>query len=562
MPFIDANEVKIRNLLSNTQEAYKVPLYQRPYAWDEEQWKDLLEDVTAIVEDEMHFLGAIVVVPQGPFKHGINYFEVVDGQQRLATLLIALAAVRDLSREKGNEGFSSYINDTFLFAKDWEGEQEVKVPKLSLGSLDNDAFHWVLNRSDKKMVHLVSNCYQFFKNGISGDFGNSLQGFANILLDKVVIVHINAMSHLNAFRLFETLNDRGLELSAADLIKNYFLMKVSKDQNLFNNFIEEWNEMYAKVRDKEPVKFIRRYQLSSFSGKVTERRLYEELRLRVENENWNESKISEYVKNLNEAATTYKSICESTFPSKKINDRLRELHLIEVAPSYTLLLKIMPMYERGILSENDFLYIFDMIETLHIRWGICGQSTSRLDDIYNRICVSLNGVKDGSTIVNIITDNFRQEMKAVDNDFFYRAFSKSTFVKAADTRTKYILWKLSEPTGETILNIGEIQTEHIMPQKLSDDWVNYLRSNIDMEEEIIRRVHSENLNRMGNLTIIKGKWNIKMSNRLFDRKKEEYEKSEFPITKKLSSYPKWTFEEIEKRSEELAKLGVEKIWKL
>lgn len=562
MAFIEAKEIKIRNLLSNAQEAYKVPLYQRPYAWTQEQWKDLFEDLNLLAENEIHFLGAVVVVPEGPFKHGINYFEVVDGQQRIATLLICLAAIRDLSKERGNHAFAKYVNDTFLFAKDWRGDKEIRVPKLSLGKLDKEAFNCVLEENGKRTSHIVFNCYDFYKEIIPQSFDDKLQEFANVLLDRVAIVHINALTYLNAFRLFETLNDRGLELSAADLIKNYFLMKVSHDDALFQNLVDEWNEMYAKVRDKEPVKFLRRYQLSSFHGKISERRLYEELKSKIEKESWDKVQIINYAKDLNEAATIYKSIFEATFSSEKINRKLRELHLVEVASSYALLLKIMPLYEMGIFTESEVLEALDLIEAFHIRWGICGQSTSKLDDIYNSIAPNLNEIRNGSEALERIRANFLKEMRSIGDDYFYLNFSNGTFIKAADTRTKYILWKLSEPTGETILNIGEIQIEHIMPQKLSDEWVKYLKNNTAIDEEMIKRAHSENLNRIGNLTIIKGKWNIKMSNRLFDKKKEEYEKSEFPITKKLGNYPKWTFEEIEKRSKELAKLGVEKIWKL
>ena len=99
-----------------------------------------------------------------------------------------------------------------------------------------------------------------------------------IILNNISIVHINAFNHFNAFRLFETLNDRGLELSAADLIKNFLLMKVSKDEEALNDVINQWNEMYDKVRDREPVKFIRRYFLANYKGKISESRLYEEVR--------------------------------------------------------------------------------------------------------------------------------------------------------------------------------------------------------------------------------------------------------------------------------------------
>jgi len=161
----------------------------------------------------------------------------------------------------------------------------------------------------------------------------------------------------------------------------------------------------------------------------------------------------------------------------------------------------------------------------------------------------------------IIKNKLLQEIKNnADDEIFRRNFSQRAF-KPNETRTKYILWKLSKPTGETALNIREIQTEHVMPQKLSNEWIEYLKRKTSKTEEEIRALHRENLNRIGNLTIIKGEWNISMSNRLFSEKKEDYRKSEFQITKELSNHDEWTFKKIDERSKQLAEEAC-KIWSL
>ena len=554
MAFIDANEVKLQALLSNAQEAYKVPLYQRPYAWSRDQWEDLFEDLNSLRPNDVHFLGSIVVVPESEHRLGVNYFQVVDGQQRLATILIWLSAIRDIAKENGNNELADYLTETFLFARELESGRQRKIPKLQLGQLDNDAFQRVLEGKSKDYNHLIFECYKYFKNKTDNE--NMWQ----ILLNNVSIVHINAFNHFNAFRLFETLNDRGLELSAADLIKNFLLMKVSSKEEIFNDTISQWNEMYEKVRDKEPVKFVRRYILSNYKGKISESRLYEGVRKRLEKEN--PEKICDFVKDLNVNATIYKKIFECSFSQNKINKKLQELHLVEVAPSFTLLLKILRYLEKGEISEEDILEIMEMIESFHIRWGVCGQSTSRLDQIYNDICMELkNKDKQPQKFKIIIKNKLLQEIKNnADDEIFKRNFSQRAF-KPNETRTKYILWKLSKPTGETALNIKEIQTEHVLPQTLSNEWMKYLKERTSKNENEISALHKENLNRIGNLTIIKGEWNISMSNRLFIKKKEDYRKSEFQITKELSNYDEWTFEEIDKRSKQLAEEAC-KIWRL
>lgn len=550
MAFIEAKEVKLQSMLSNTQEAYKVPLYQRPYAWTKEQWEDLLEDIMELENDKIHFLGSIVVVPEGNHRLGVNYFEVVDGQQRIATLLIWLSAIRDIAKENNNNELAEYLTENFLFAREWEGGKQSLIPKLKLGKLDDEAFQKVLESEPKEGKHLIFECYRYFKDKTQD------VNLWQKLLNNISVVHINTFNHFNAFRLFETLNDRGLELSAVDLIKNFLLMRVSSNESIFNTIINEWIEMYEKVRDYEPIKFIRRYILSNWRGKISEKKLYEEVNLKLKDKE--PESLRDFVKSLNSSATVYKKILECFLPYDKLNKKLTELHLIEVAPSFTLLLKVIPYLENGKLSQQDLFEIMEMIETFHIRWGICGQSTSRLDQIYNEICMELQN-KNPEEFKNVIKQKLSQEIRNnVDDEIFKRNFLLRNF-KATEKRTKYILWKLSKPTGETSLNIEEIQTEHIMPKTLSDKWIDYLTKEMSKDKEEVIALHRENCDRIGNLTIIKGKWNISMSNRPFDKKREDYCKSEFQITKNLTNYRRWTFNEIEERTKEMADEAL-KIW--
>jgi len=552
MAFIDAKEVRLQALLSNAQEAYKVPLYQRPYAWTRDQWEDLFEDVNSLNKDDVHFLGSVVVVPEGPHTLGVNYFQVVDGQQRLATILIWLSAIRDTAKENGNTELSTYLTETFLFAREWRDGKQITVPKLQLGELDDDAFQRVLKGEFKPYGHLIFECYNYFKENTENE------EIWQLLLNNVSVVHINAFNHFNAFRLFETLNDRGLELSAVDLIKNFLLMSVSSNREIFDQTVVLWNDMYEKVRSKEPIKFLRRYILSNYKGKVSESRLYDVVRKKLSNVS--AERILDFVKDLNYNATIYKKIVECTFPQKRINEKLQELHWVEVGTSFTLFLKVMRCLEAKKISEETAIRIMDGIEAFHIRWGVCGLSTSKLDQIYNEICMDLEDIRP-QEYDGIIKQRLIQEIRSnADDETFRRSFAQRSF-RPTESRTKFILWRLSEPTGETILNIKEIHTEHILPQNLSSDWLSYLRGKTSKTENEIKAFYKENVNRIGNLTIIKGEWNIAMSNRLFEEKKEDYRRSEFSITKELSEYEEWTFESIEKRSLRLAEKACE-IWKI
>lgn len=556
----------LENLLEAKDKVYQVPPYQRTYEWEREQWEKLFEDVTKLEENQAHFFGSIVVVWLEPVPRGVNYFQLVDGQQRIATLLIWLSVIRDMAKEKGNNELVKKLEEMF-FVSGSEGDE----PKLQLGELDKDAFEIILKGNYKEKEkeyqnHLIFKCYKYFKYKTEeilkekSENVNLLEELVDKILNKIHIVDIYPKNLFNAYRLFEILNDRGLELSAVDLIKNFVLMKVASDKNILKNTIEEWNEMYGKVKDHEPVKFLRRFILSEWKGNIPETQLYKKVTDLLEKEK-DPQKFYEFVKSLNSSATIYKKISECKTSSSNVNNKLEDLHSVEVSPSFTLLLKVIHYMEEKKIPEEDVLEILDMIETFHIRWGICELTTWKLDGIYNEICMSLKDVNDPKKFKEVIKQKFSEEIKNNADDGIFKSRFHSKNFKGDEKRTKYILWKLCGPTGEVTLNIKEINTEHIMPQTLSEEWIEDLKKKTSKSKEEIITLHKQNVNRIGNLTIIKGEWNRSMSNKLFDEKKEEYYvKSEFEITKELCSYQKWTFEEIEKRTNFLLDKALE-IWR-
>ncbi len=559
---IDAIEMTVENLFSGNK-IYIVPDYQRTYAWEQDQLEDLLRDVESISEDNQHFLGAIVVIPKAQ-NPKVDIYEIVDGQQRMATLLIWLAAIRDFFKDEGMEDKAEKIKNKLLFYEDWDGNLH---PRVKLNKLDDGIFQKILKGnvnliSDRD--NLVFKAYEFLKNSSKDKDPMKLM---DKILKKISVVHIEVKNHLVAFKLFETLNDRGLELSAADLIKNYLLMKISeKNNDKIDEAVEKWNDMFENVRDLEPVKFIRRYMLSTYSGKISESRLYDFTVKLFEKSSLDD--IMGFIDSLRKFSVIYRKIANAECENININNALKRLQMVEVVTSYTLLMRLFDLYYQGVLKDEHILKIIDLIEKFHIWWGITGLSTNKLDTIYNELSLKVidmvNENKSGEEIVDLIKDKYKIEIKSYlpspTKDFLER-FRTRKFT-AGSTRTKYILWQLNNPTGETSLNLSDIHTEHIMPKTLNKKWIEYLKNYTGIfDTQKLKEKHKEYINRIGNLTIIKGAWNISMSNRIFEDKKKDYERSEIGITKDLTKYEKWTFEEIEKRSEELAKIALSR-WNL
>jgi uncharacterized protein with ParB-like and HNH nuclease domain len=547
MKFLDAHEITMQNLLLDKNRAYKVPIYQRPYVWNEEQWQELYDDLSGLTDPDIHFLGSIVVVTDKKSDAAVEYFQIVDGQQRLATILVWLAALRDALTQRGESELADYITG-FLFITQYSGGRFVRIPKLVLGEFDNPLFQEILEGNGTNAGDsLLGRCYTFFRKKIDG---NILSG----LLNKISIVHINVFSHLNAFRLFDTLNDRGLELSSVDLVKNFLLMKVSDDREIFDETVFLWNEMFTQVRDKDPVKFLRRYVLSRFRGKVPEARLYEKIMTSLGHER--HEAVRDFTADLAQKAIVYDKIVRANFSSEVINRKLRDLHLVEATPSYSLLLVVFSAFEDPVrpILEEDAVAILSALEAFHIRWGICGRFGGKLDQIYNTISLELSE-RDPAEYRAHITDALREELidNGIDDDTFAHNFVARTF-KANESRTKYILMTISRLMNpdERPVDVRAVTTEHIMPVILGRAWRDELAKRVGSREEMLR-LHRENLGRIGNLTLITGDWNLGLSNRPFAEKKERkyYWDTELAVTNSLIDYKRWGFPEIDKRSREL-----------
>lgn len=567
MKFLDANEITILQLLADNSKAYSVPIYQRRYVWSYEQWQELFDDLTNLSPDDVHFLGSMVVVPEGPHDLNINHFQIVDGQQRMATILIWLSALRAIFLEKGSKRIADFISNYFFI--DLVNKEDFdKVQKLELGHYDNDIFRGILEgKSVPNSENLLHKCYTFLKE--ESERHSNPEEIYTKLLNKISFVHINVFSHLNAFRLFETLNDRGLELSSTDLIKNFILMKVSGEKEVFDGTIARWNEMYEKVRDIEPVSFLRRSILSEYKGKVSEARVYERIRQMLENVE--PKAVARFTEWLNEKAGVYKKLVDANFKSVAVNRLLKNLQHIKVASSYPLLIKVFSHFvtEGGGISEEDIIGILKDIESFNIRWGICRRYSGNLDRIFNDLATELSKRKPDD-YRKYINKALKKEMaeNGVDDEMFKERFISGSF-NPNESRTKYILFRLARPgeNGKSV-ELKDTHTEHIMPKRLTGPWKAAL-SNSGKGEEEVSMLHREYLNRIGNLTIIEGDWYLKYSNKLFKEKIKEkyYRDSRFTITRDLHDTsgedPSWSFKMIDERSRELFGIVEEKgLWRI
>ena len=511
-------------------------------------------------EGETHFLGSIVVINEGTKIADYNISEVVDGQQRLVTLSILFLTLRNISELKESKDYAKEIEDKFLFSKKVGKDKEQKI---KLSNKDNDSYYNLINSNfDSIESKNIKIAYTFFEEKIKKMDITEIKKLFNKLTEKVSIVIIETDSPKSAFRLFETLNDRGLALQSIDLIKNKTLNTISRDESeegkeRLKKIINMWDKIIENLDDPniDKTRFFRQYLMSSkiesVKNKITQNKLYDEF-CKIIEKLGNLKNLENYIQDIVNKSEVYNKICNYSIDfydkslNELINSCLQNLVAIKAVTSYTLLLRAF----EELKNPKSIIKLIELIEIFAIRRIITNWSTSELDTIYNKLAIeSFNNEKP----LDYIKSHFKKYIPT--DNVFEDNFKQKQF--QLNDQLKYILdtieLKQYGKGGKKIENRYLVHIEHIMPQTLSEDWKKVLNE----KEEVIE--NSTNL--IGNLTLLEKKLNTKISNNLFDIKKKYYssEETDFKITNNIIKYLKWDIESIKDRSKKLAEIAV-KIW--
>jgi uncharacterized protein with ParB-like and HNH nuclease domain len=531
-----------------------VPIYQRSYAWEESHVTDLYDDLlTSIRENEdEYFIGSLVI------SSGANGNEVVDGQQRLATISILLAAIRDYFISVSDSERAIDLQNQYLSAKD-RRTLEV-IPNLTLNNADHHFFHNnvvitpPLNEQATKASHRrLKAAYSIAKEKIRyyvatvNNPVTALLDLCDFIDKKLRIIIVKVPNHANAFTIFETLNDRGLELAISDLLKNYLL---GQADNRIGEVQESWTKMYALLENSENeglvVTFLRHYW-SSANGLTRERELYKKIKEKITSK----QRAIDFSNHLEDAAKTYVALIDTT--STYWNDfsiasraHMETLNLFGMTQIRPLLMAVLSQFEK---KESE--------KALHLLVNICVRFL-----VYGGLgggALEAHFSETAKNVTNGTVPNAKQ-LKLTFNGVipsdtqFKEAFSKAAVAKA--TLARYYLVSLENaqdeskkpeqiPNNDTLA----VNLEHVLPKVISQDWP------IDPD------THRAYLKRLGNLAIMGSKLNSEIGNGSFQTKREHYLKSSFVFTKSIGESVNWGAKEINERQDKMAELAL-KAWKI
>ncbi len=531
----------------NQNNQFVIPIYQRLYSWKKEQCEQLWDDIIKIGgNDKMngHFIGSILYVLDGN-THSSPLL-IIDGQQRLTTITLLLIALKNhLSEEvKILEKFSRKNIENYLINSD-------KKFRLILSESDKDTLLFLIDKNKRKpsepSLKIVEN-FELFEGWIRKNTDKLETIFKG--LKKLMIVWIALDKGDDPQLIFESMNSKGIELTQADLIRNYIVMETETEEKQKNFYNGYWRAMEEDFKQNETLfnRFVRHY-LTIKTGKIPkEKRVYEAFKHYQQKEG---IEIEDLLKDLQKYCGYFCQIAFKKEADKDLNKALSFLVDLEMDVVYPLLLELYSDYKDGVLSKQDFIPIIYLTESYICRRAVCGLGTNSLNKVFP------------SFTKHIQKDEYFKSLKAhfgyltekqrfPNNDEFKKLFITIDFYSFK--KKKYFLERLENFDTKEPVDTQKCNIEHIMPQTLTPKWEGDLGENFEA-------IHEKYLHTIGNLTLTG--YNSEYSNNSFQEKRDMengFKQSPLRLNQSLKDLESFDEKKIEKRANDLAEDWALKIW--
>ncbi|MGV0966979.1 GmrSD restriction endonuclease domain-containing protein [Empedobacter falsenii] len=534
---------------------FVIPIYQRTYSWQLSQCNQLLSDILKISKDDNlqgHFLGSIVY-----FQEDITTISdvpkllVIDGQQRLTTVSILIMALAHFLK---NNEVEIDTNATKLFnyyLLNAEEENDLRY-KLMLTRGDKQSYINLLNQIPQdSIINRVTENYKFFVSKINKE--NAKDIYNGILRLFIVDVALEKDKD-NPQLIFESMNSTGLDLSQADLIRNYILMgqEINIQTKLYENFWFPMEQVFGNEYITRFDSFMRDY-LSVKTGKIPRiNEVYEEFKTFV-NSGKAHLEMEEIVKDVFNYASHYSKIVLKKENDKELQYQFNQILKLKVDVAYPFILPIYNDFVQQIISKENLINILKLIESYVFRRAICGIPTNSMNKTFGTLYKSIK--KDNYLESVLASFQLLDSYKRFPDD---SEFEREIVIKDVyNFRSRnYLLSNLENFNRKEIVNVNEYTIEHILPQNpnLSKDWQNMLG---DKWEEVQKKY----LHTLGNLTLTG--YNSELSDRPFNHKKTiegGFNDSPLRLNAYLRTVDKWDEVEIKNRANGIAEKASE-IWK-
>ena len=552
-------EIAVASMLTFLRplQQFSIPIFQRRYSWEEKNCQQLLDDILCVGDNDKidaHFLGSIVYMQKELAAIGsVPKWLVIDGHQRLTTLSLLLSAFSLAIKEKGAdigtspEGLQNY----YLFNDEEDGELRYK---LLLTKDDKETLIHLLEKREifpptNPLSLLVKN-YEFFENSLkSVDLEILYMG-----LEKLMIVSIVLDPTIDdPQKIFESLNSTGVNLSEADLVRNYIFMNLETtfQERLYENYWFPMEQLFGNEYAERFDLFMRDYLTLKMKQISSRGAVYEKFKEQYPI-NDNSEQLEEIVKEISRYANYYVGMVLDKERDPELRKCFADLKELQADACYPFLLEVCDDYNQGLIEKTDVIKIFQLVEGYVFRRAVCNMSSSGMNKLFAELMnkVDKNNYFENvnSTFLSMGTNKRYPEDIEFKDAFIHKNVYKSP-------RQNYLLRKLeNHERSKEPIKVTDYTIEHVMPQKLTEAWKQELG-------EDFQRIHQRWLHKIGNLTLTG--YNPEYSNRTFKEKRDMPDiglcSSPLHLNQYFADTEQWNEDAIIDRAKKLAEKAC-KIW--
>lgn len=545
---------------------YNIPPFQRDYTWEEEQWDDLWEDILAVIahdSDPVHYMGYLVLQT----KNNKN-FDIIDGQQRLTTLsLIVLAVLKNLHRlidenvdKENNQQRVDELRRTYIGYLD--PVTLISKSKLTLNRNNDRYFQTYIIplqqlpvRGFKASEHNLRKAFEWFDKKvqeyvrkIDTDKGIALASLVGAMSDRLFFTVINVTDELNAYKVFETLNSRGVRLSSTDLLKNHLFSVIhseSADENELKALEHRWESIVTRLEKESLPNFLRAHWLSK-NRAVRHADLFKAVRSQV----LSRKAAFDLLRGMEEDIDTYLALTnpDSSTWDGELKDCARTLMMFNIRQPMPLLIAAHRKF-----SPNDFKILLHACVVISYRYNVIGNlPPNEQENVYQQAAQKISS----NEYLNITA--VLEAMRSIyPSDEIFKATFAEKVLNTSNQRNSRIVKYTFSRLERQIANVEYdsdsplYSIEHVLPQNPYEGWDEF--TDVEVDSMVFR---------LGNMALLETAKNRDIGNNAFIIKKLTLQTSTFILTKKIAEENEnWSPERISLRQTNLARIATT-VWRV
>lgn len=544
---MDANDLSLIEFLAKRKVKFAIPVYQRNYDWKREHCQKLLDDIIQCGKDEKiqgHFLGSIVYIHNNVYSMSkVQELTIIDGQQRLTTVTLIWIVIYKLAKKLGKTDLMEEIYESYLVNK-----RDSEKLKLRPTENNDEALHHIINSETKDeysgFSRVIDN-YEFFETQINEhNLDIVLAG-----LDKLMFVEISLeRGKDDPQRIFESLNSTGLDLSQADLIRNYILMGLEQErqQEIYEKY---WKYIEKHARDEETKKnyvseFIRDFLTIKNQKIPNKNNVYQEFKNAYKFHD--ETKFIPILEELKRYVVYYNKLVNvDREVDKKIRKRLYNIEKLEITVAYPFLLQVYDDYRGVVIDKETFIKTLFLVEVFSWRRFVAGVPTNALNKIFARLYDEIDTGDYYNSLAASLAKKTGSQRLPKDAEI-KTALHEQDFYNIKHRNRTFLFEHLENFNNRERVEIErnpDITIEHIFPQTPSKGWQK------DLRESEFRDMKDVYLHTLANLTLSGNNGNL--GNKRFidkrDMPEKGYRDSRLYLNRYLASINKWGLAEMEER---------------